>query len=457
MTISGFAIGRQSKGTFIDCEDESGELQTIDEQNIVHSWMPQSAYRSKIVTHAKGCRLWMVDGASYLDMNSQAFYVNIGHGDERVINAIADQAKELVTVHRYGNAPKLRLAKKLLSLLPPGFQRVFFGCNGSDAIEAALKIARMVTGKQEIISFHGEYHGASMGATSVTGIAAWRARIGQPVPGTIFVPAPYYYDGQIQLTQEEVESNALAHLVRTIELTGPATIAALIGEPIVTASLISFPSQGYWKKVRAICDDYGILLIADEVVTGFGRTGYWFACEHFDYTPDIICLAKGLSSGYLPMSAAIFSEEVSRRFDDDLLPHGLTYSGHPICCAAALANINVLEQDGLIPHAAEMGKHLYARLEALKSEFDIVRRADNLGLFAAIELDEHSGISPDTPSIGELVMAVCEEQGVLLRGAGNRVYLAPPLVVSEADLDIAMNALHTVLDTLARSPDASRT
>lgn len=451
MAVSSLDTGRQRSHRLIDSEQVLPELQTIDEQNIVHSWMRQSAYRSKIITHAEGCRLWTGDGESYIDMNAQAFYVNIGHGDPRVTNAIAEQAKQLVTVHRYGNLPKLRLAEKLLSLLPRGYQRIFFGCNGSDAIEAALKIARMVTGKQEIVSFHGEYHGASMGATSVTGIAAWRSRVGQPVPGTIFVPAPYYYDRKSQLSQDEAEASALGHLVRTIELTGPATIAAVIGEPIVTASLISFPSRDYWKKVRAICDEFGILLIADEVVTGFGRTGHWFACNHFDYTADIICLAKGLSSGYLPVSAAVFSEEISRRFNDDLLPHGLTYSGHPICCAAALANIDVLEQDGLIPHAAEMGSYLRTRLETLTSDFDIVRCAENLGLFAVIELNEHGGISLDKMSIGELVMAMAEERGVLLRGADSRVYLAPPLVISEPEIDLAINTLYAIFHAITES------
>lgn len=187
-----------------------------------------------------------------------------------------------------------------------------------------------------------------MGATSVTGLPDWRASVGQPVPGTLFVPPPYRHRSPFGPDQVEVEDGAIDHLRRTIDEADPTTVAAIIGEPVSTGGPPVVPSPGYWRLIRDLCDEHGVLLIADEVVTGFGRTGAWFGLDHYGDQPDIVCLGKGIASGYLPLSAAVFADGVAEAFQDRLLPHGLTYSGHPVCCAAALATIAVIEEDGLV-------------------------------------------------------------------------------------------------------------
>jgi taurine---2-oxoglutarate transaminase len=339
--------------------DEIEDLLQIDQDNILHSWTAQGSYIPSIVTRAQGNYFWDAEGKRYLDFTSQAWFANIGHGDKRVRHAIDEYDDLPLAIYGRSTLPKLLLAKKILSLLPGGYARVFFGCNGSDAVEAALKIARHVTKRQEIIAFWNGYHGASMGATSVTGIPKWRTTIGSTVPGTTFVPAPYHYRSNLAgSNQDETDRNTLAYLEYVINSIGSDTVAAIIGEPIIATGGCIVPGRGFWRGVRSLCDRYDILLISDEIVTGFGRTGFWFARDYYDYKPDIIAFAKGLSSGYAPLSAAVLNNRVSGALNDTILPHGLTYSGHPLACAVALANINVIEMDGLIDRAGRRGRRL---------------------------------------------------------------------------------------------------
>jgi taurine--2-oxoglutarate transaminase len=431
---------------------EVSTLQQVDRDHIVHSWTAQRAYVPKLVTRAAGNYFWDADGRRYLDFTSEAWYANIGHGEQRVARAVAAQVEQLACIYRFGTEPKLRLATKLLSLLPAGYRQIFFGCNGSDAVEFALKLARLVSGRQSVISFYGQYHGASMGATSVTGIPGWRSKIGQGVPGTIFVPAPSHRDRAPASGdgQEEIEADTLAYLRRTIEQTGPEAIAAVLGEPFTTAGPAVFPSRRYWKRVRALCDEYDLLLIADEVVSGFGRTGHWFARDYYDYEPDILCFGKGLTSGYLPLSATVFSAAVAERFADEVLPHGLTYSGHPVCCAAALANLQVIEEDDLVANARMMGAYLANGLHDLRTDHPIVGRAESLGLFAVLELESQRS-SAEGAELGPDVMRVAEERGVIVRGAEDRVAFAPPLTITKAELDVGLGVLDEALGAVART------
>jgi taurine--2-oxoglutarate transaminase len=447
----GTAITRPQPDAVELSSSEVSNLLQVDRDNIVHSWIAQREYVPKLITGAMGSYLWDVTGRRYLDFTSEAWYANIGHGNPRVAQAVAAQVARLASIYRYGTEPKLRLAQKLLSLLPGTYERIFFGCNGSDAVELALKIARLVTRRQSVISFYGEYHGASMGAASVTGIPTWRSRTGQPVPGTIFVPAPYHRDRAPGSgdSQEEIEADTLSYLRRTIEQAGPDSIAAVIGEPFVTAGPAVFPTRSYWKKVRAICDEYGLLLISDEIVTGFGRTGHWFARDYYDYEPDILCFGKGLTSGYLPLSAAVFTGEVASRFADETLPHGLTYAGHPVCCAAAIANLEVIDENDLVSKAAAAGIYLAKALNVLRSSHEVVSRAQSLGLFAVIELDTRKSRS-DPADLGPEVMRLSEERGVIVRGAEDRVSFAPPLTVTPEEVDFGLAALAEALRAVTR-------
>ena len=446
--------------------EDAARYARIDEDLLVHPWAVQDDYRSLIITRAEGNYLWDVAGNRYLDFRSQSWYANIGHGDRRVMELIS-KAYDLAGVYAFGTWPKLELAEKLLSLLPPGYARVFFGCNGSDAVEAALKVARLVTGRQNVIAFWHGYHGASMGATSVTGIPRWRLDVGEPVPGTIFVPPPYHYRSPFGgSTQDETDRLTVAYLRETIEQYGVKTIAAIIGEPILATGGGIIPGRGYWRQVRALCDEYDILLIGDEVVTGFGRTGRWFARDHYDYEPDMLLFGKGLSSGYLPLSAAVFRRNVVERFRSRLFPHGLTYSGHPLCCAAGLANIRIIEEDRLVANAAGMGAYLNDALQQIFECHPCVGEVRGLGLFAAVELvkDRASKASFDaaTPLSGQAsaaadiavqVAGLMRDRGVLVHGLRARgiIKFAPPLTITRAEIDTGMSALDEVLAIIDRS------
>jgi taurine--2-oxoglutarate transaminase len=443
----------------------------IDREHVIHSWAVQDEYAPSMVVRAEGNYFWDQDGRRYLDFTSQAWFANIGHGNQRVAEAIARQAQEPAPIYAAGTPPKLDLTEKLLSLVPPDYERVFFGCNGSDAIEASLKVARMITGRQNVVAFWHEYHGASMGATSVTGIPTWRTELGEPVPGTIFVAGPHRYRCPLpNATQEDADRWSVENLRQTIEYVGADTIAAVIGEPFVTGSAAVVPGRDYWRQVRQVCDEHGILLIGDEVVSGFGRTGHWFGRDYYDYEPDMIVFAKGLTSGYLPLSAAIFRTNVVDGFRSRLLPHGLTYSGHPICCAAALANIAVIEEDDLVANAAAMGRRLADGMDWLVERHPSIGEARSLGLFGVLELVQDretkaafpadlalGGDIPAGGSVAQQVGAAMRQRGIILTGGSllrakraadviDSLRFAPPLTITADEIDLFYETLDPILD-----------
>lgn len=444
------------------------ELLRIDRDHVVHPWLVQSEHRPTLVTRAEGNYIWDASGRRYLDFTAQQWHANVGHGEHRIAEAIAEHAGGLSTITSFATEPRSRLTEKLLSLLPPSYERVFYGCNGSDAIEAALKTARLVTGRQNVVAFWNAYHGGSMAATSVTGLANLRNGFGQGVPGTVFVPPPYHYRSALAgADQAETDARTLDEIRRTITQVGADTVAAVIGEPF-NATTGMVPGSAFWKGMRALCDELEILLIGDEVVAGFGRTGHWFARDYYDYEPDILLFAKGLTSGYLPLSAAVFRKNVADRFVDRLFPHGLTYSGHTLCCVAALANIAVMEEDNLIPRAAAMGKYLEEGLRSLASRHACVGDVRTIGLYGAIELvadRESRATIPDElsiPGLGEgcgaaaKVAAHLKRGGVLVNAMRVQgiVKMSPPLTIdaSESDAVIALldDALGHVDRALAR-------
>lgn len=445
--------------------EEFRRLSDIDVGELMHSWSVQNEYESQIAVHAEGNYVWDQDGKRYLDFAAQQWHANIGHNDRRVLDAIAKAATGLASVTSVATKPRIELAHKILALLPGSYTRVFFGCNGSDATETAIKTARLVTGRQGIISFWNAYHGASMAATSATGLRHLRAGIGQPVPGTYFVPAPYHYRSPLAgADQEETDCNTVDYLRKTIEQAGPETIAALIGEPFnATAGIV--PGPTFWRQVRELCDEYGILLIGDEVVSGFGRTGHWFARDHYDYEPDIIALAKGLTSGYLPLSATVFRSNVSQKIEGEPWPHGLTYSGHMLCCVAGLANIAVIEDDGLIERAAASGRVLSAGLETLRKRHPCVGDVRAIGLYGAIELVRDRAtkepFEPDAriePGEGKAlgialeVVAILKRRGILVNAArvGGIVKFSPPLTIEHDEIEWVLHELDQVLDSVDR-------
>jgi taurine--2-oxoglutarate transaminase len=351
------------------------------------------------------------------------------------------------------------LAEKLLSLLPSSFERVFFGLNGSDAVEAALKIARLVTGRPDIIAFHHAYHGSSAGAMSVGGLA--RNRVMPEVPGTIHVYPPYHYRSPLAgPTQEETEERTVAYLRKTIEAAGPENVAAVIGEPVMGSGVGVVPGREYWRKVSELCGEYGLLLIADEVITGFGRLGYWFARDYYDYLPDIMTLGKGLTSGYLPLSATVFRNNVCDLLEDRFLPHGLTNANHALCSAVGLANIAVIEEDDLIMIARARGDDLSKRIMDLADRHVCVGDVRHLGLFCVIELVQDPDSKSPFPIGARLedgrygeddmslqVRAAMYERGIRITAfrTNGIVALVPPLRIEVDEINRAVDALDEVL------------
>ena len=452
-------------------KDTIDEFQFTDRNRILHSWGPQSEYDSRIIVGADGCWFWDAEGRRYLDFTSQAFYANIGHGQQRVIDAICRQANDLVAIYGYGTIAKCRLAEKLLSLFPDSYERVYFGSNGSDAVELALKVARLVTGRQNVIAFFDGYHGASMGATAITAEHRGRLGSGEPVPGTIFAPAPYHYRSPFRgADQAETDRRTVDFVRQMIEQVGPQTIAAVIGEPYVTAGPGVIPGDGYWRLIRELCDEYGIVLISDEMITGFGRSGYWFARDHYDYEPDIVCLGKGLSGGYAPISATVFRGTVVDDLTNVPLPYGLTYAGHALSCAAALAAIEVIEQDELVEQGRDAAQYLSDSISQLQDSHPSIGDTRMLGLFANIELvrDRKSkqqfalGASledPDSnsgPGIAVDIGRSVLEKGIVVRSIRDVIKLGPPLTVARDEIDLvteALDGLLAVLDTRASCRD----
>jgi taurine--2-oxoglutarate transaminase len=361
--------------------------------------------------------------------------VNIGHSDPRVVKAIADQAATLAYVMPgMATEPRARLGAKLAQIAPGDIDVFFFTNGGAEATENAMKIARAVTGRLKILAFYRSYHGGTAGAISVTGDPR---RWSEPsVPGVVHIVNPYH---GIQRGWDSAEQ-ALAHLEETIQLEGPATIAAFIVETIVGTNGVLIPPDGYLRGVRALCDKYGILLIADEVMAGFGRTGKWFAIEHWGVVPDLLTMAKGLTSAYVQLGAVGMRQEIADKFRAKPFPGGLTYNSHPLACACALANLAVYEEDNLIERAAHTGRLMRSLMDDLEARHPSVGATRSLGLFGVIELVRNratrepmapfGGTSPEMAALGKFF----REHGLFTFIRWNYFFTNPPLSITEDEL-----------------------
>ena len=327
------------------------EIVDLSRKHTLYEWSAQSKVDPIPVASAKGIYFYTPEGKRFIDFNSQLMSVNIGHGDPRVIQAISDQAATLAYANPFmATEVRARLGAKLAEICPGDIDTFFFTNGGAEANENAIKLARFFTGRHKILARYRSYHGATAGAMTLTGDPRrWAAEPG--IPGVIHVLDPYH---GIERGWESAETS-LAMIEETIQLEGPQTIAAFILEPVTGTNGILIPPDGYLEGVRKLCDKYGILMIADEVMAGFGRTGAWFAVDHWKIVPDLLCMAKGLTSSYLPLGAVGMRHHIAQHFQDKVFYGGLTYNSHPMGCAAALATIRVYEEDGLIDNAKKMG------------------------------------------------------------------------------------------------------
>jgi len=410
------------------------------------SWAKQGNLNPINAHTAKGSYIYDREGKKYLDFSSQLMNVNIGHGNQRITDAVTKQMQELSYVYP-GMATDVRgeLGKKLAEITPGNLSKTFFTLGGAEAIENAIKVARMYTGRHKIITHYRSYHGATYGAMSSGGDPRKFPIDNQAMPNVVHVENPYAYRCPWNSTSiEECGERALAHLERVVKFENPESIAAILFEGESGSSgCIKYPPN-YLKKVREICDKYGILLIDDEVMSGFGRTGKMFAIEHHNVTPDIMCLAKGLTSGYLPLGGIVVSDKIAKFFDNNPMTIGLTYSAHAVLCAAALENLRIIEEENLVEKAAEMGKYLEEEVEKLKEKHPSIGDFRNTGLLGCIELVKNRktkepitpwNAKPEEMEVTNKMATKIRELGMFTFVRWNWIFIAPPLNVSKEEID----------------------
>ena len=426
----------------------AAEITELCLRHTLYDWSAQTGLHPLPVTGAQGVYFHTADGRRFIDFNSQLMCVNAGHGDRRIIEAIKAQAEQLPYITPFAaHESRARLGVKLAELLPGDIDKVFFTLAGADANENAIKIARTVTGRGKVLARYRSYHGSTGSSVQATGDPRRWANEGV-TSGVVHVLDPYH---GIQRGWDTVEE-ALADLEETIQLEGPATIAAFILEPIVGTNGILIPPDGYLQGVRALCDRYGILMICDEVMTGFGRTGRWFAVDHWGVVPDMITMAKGLTSSYVPLGAVGMRPKVAAYFDDHVFYGGLTYNSHPLGCAAALGAIQAYEEDDMVGNAARMGEVLARHHKMLRDRHPCVGATRSIGLFGCLELVRDSqtleplapfnGTSPEMKAISQALLTA----GMYTFVRWNTIMTNPPLCITEAQLDEGFEILDSVLE-----------
>ncbi len=412
------------------------EIVALSKKHTIFEWAVQGAVDPIPVARAEGIYFWTPEGKRFIDFNSQLMCVNIGHGDARVLQAMQRQAEALCYVTPGGmtTEPRARLGAKLAELTPGDINVFFLTNGGAEANENAFKIARAYTGRPKILARYRSYHGGTAAAIAATGEP--RRWSQPPMPGFVHVLDPYH---GVQRGWDSVDT-ALAHLDEVIQLEGPQTIAAFILESVTGTNGILVPPDGYMQGVRALCDKHGILMIADEVMSGFGRTGKWFAIEHWGVVPDLITMAKGITSAYVQLGAVGMRQAIADSFRDKPFPGGLTYSSHPVACAAALATIGVMEEDGLVERAAATGRVMHELLADLKARHPSVGAVRSIGLFGVVELVRNrvtlepmapfNGTSPEMTALGKFF----RQEGLFTFVRWNYFFTNPPLCITEAQL-----------------------
>lgn len=424
----------------------TSESQDIIRDNLEYtlfSWSKQKGISPIAVKHADGVYLYDYDGKKYIDFSSGLMNVNIGHGDQRVTEAVVRQMQEVAYVTP-SCVTKVRgeLGKKLAEICPGDLNKAFFTLCGATSIENAIKLARMYTGRHKILTRYQSYHGASYGAMSASGDPRRIPMDGQQAPNFVHFDLPYLY--RWEYGEENLLKESVAALERIIAYEGPASIAAILLEGESGSSgCLKYP-VGYLGAVRRLCDKHGILLIADEVMSGFGRTGKWFGFEQHGIIPDMIAMAKGLTSGYLPFGCLMVSERIAAKYDDTVLALGLTYSAHPVSCAAALANLRIYEEDGLIGNCAAMGRYVEQEVELMKAKHPSIGDFRNTGLLGCIELVKNRktkepmapfNARPDEMTVMNKVAARIRELGMYTFVRWSYIFIAPPLCVTKEQID----------------------
>lgn len=452
-------------------------LVELDRESFIHPFTPLADHLEtgvRVITDGEGCWLKDLDGVRYLDAAAGLWCVNIGYGRREVADAIYEQAKRLAYFHSFGsmgNEPAIRLADRLIRLAPEGMSKVFFGNSGSDANDTNVKLVwyyNNLRGKPEkvkIISRHNGYHGVSVASASLTGIPIVHKSFNLPIREVRHTTCPDVYRDKPEGMSERDYSKTLAEqLEELIRREGPETVGAFIAEPVMGAGGVYTPPEGYFQEIQAVLDRYDVLMIADEVICGFGRLGHWFGTNLYGIRPDIMTIAKGLTSGYVPMSASLISEKVweviiSRSREVGPFGHGYTYSAHPLAAAAAMANLDIFEREDLVGHAHRVGAYFQRRMHESFGEHPLVGHVRGEGLMMGIELvADRATKQAFEPGhkVALKVMQLALGEGLVLRNLpnGTTVAFSPPLVIKEGEVDVIVERFEK---TLAKAADLFRT
>ena len=427
---------------------ESKEIIWLNKEYSLFSWSVQSTVNPIPIVKAEGVYFWDADGKQYLDFSSQLMNMNIGHQHPKVVKAIQEQAEKLCYVHP-GMATESRgVAGKMIAEITPGnLKKTFFCLGGAEANENAIKIARLYSGKYKILARYRSYHGATHGAIALTGDYR-RLPVEPAMPGAVHFLDPFCYRCPFGWTLETCHRECISHVEEVIHYEGADHIAAIIMEGVTGSNGLIVPPDDYWPRIREICDRYEILLISDEVMSGWGRTGKWFAVDHWEVVPDMITTAKGLTSGYVPLGAVIITDRIADYFEDKMLWCGLTYSGHPLACAAAIATMEVYEEDQLIENAAKLGDYLGEKLEEIKIRHPSVGDVRYIGLFSAIELVKDRKSKEPMDKMAEFGHWL-RDNGLFTFIFGSVVFVVPPLCIRKEQLDIGLEIIEQALTRIS--------
>ncbi|MCO7174892.1 aminotransferase class III-fold pyridoxal phosphate-dependent enzyme [Sporolactobacillus kofuensis] len=431
------------------------QIKADDRRYVLHSWSKQKAIHPSIIKKAEGIFFWDDSGKKFYDMSAQLVYLNVGHNHPKLMEEFKHIGDIPFASPGFATASTAELARKIIEVAPKNMAKVFFANGGADSNDHAIKIARMVTGRYKIFSRYRSYHGATFGAGNLSGENR-RFAVEPGLPGFIKFETPHLYHEKIDFESEEAASDFyLDRLEHQILYEGPESIAAIFMETIPGSNGVLIPPKGYMEGVRALCTKYGILMICDEVMSGFGRTGKMFAVDHFNLEPDMMTFAKGVTCGYNPLGGVIVSSSIADYFDDHVLLTGLTYSGHTVSTQIGCATLDIYKNEHLVEHAAEMGHVLAERLEQLM-RFASVGEVRHLGLFAAVELvkDKQTkeplmgygkDYGKDTEGLMKKFVGLLMEQGFYTYSHDSHVMIAPPLIISEQQIHEAMDLFELAL------------
>ena len=428
-----------------------------DRAHVFHSWSAQGTLDPIDLVSGEGSYFWDSNGKKYLDFSSQLVNLNIGHQHPKLIAAIQEQAAKLCTVApQFANEARSEAARLITELAPGDLNMVFFTNGGAEAAEYASRMAKLHTGRHKILTAYRSYHGSTAGAIALTGDPRrWPNETG--ASGAVKFWGPYAYRSAFHASNEAEEcQRALQHLEDVLMVEGPHTVAMIALETVVGTNGILVPPDGYLQGVRDLCNKHGIVMMCDEVMAGFGRCGEWFAVNHWKVTPDLICFAKGVNSGYVPLGGVVISQKIADTFKDRMFPGGLTYSGHPLACGAAVASINIFKEEKIVEHARMLGKDIIGpALEKLKAKHPSVGDVRGLGVFWAIELVKnrdtrkpyvpYNAAGADAKPMLELA-AACKERGLWPFTHFNRMHVVPPCNTPVEDVKAGLAIIDEVLD-----------